>query len=445
MTKGSLNACTVILNCTANSDMGHESPVHITLGVVQTVLCVLVVLIVRPWAKRKRCLPPGPLGLPLLGNMYDISQDAPWVAYRDLAAKYGDVICVQLVGHPVIVLNSAAADADLLEKRSAIYSDRPNSLVSVSRLLHWIWMFSLKPYDDDWRHSRRLLWLSIQPSAVARWYPIQMRESRRFLQYLLKGDRDLQEAIRLSLCRTLLSAAFGLPAAYVDERYVKLLKDVDDTLTLALDPAVLFIPFLRYLPSWFPGGGWKLGMENWRAQADRALEIPYKDALQAMKHGDAEPSLLNELLDGSSTSEQLEEERVKAVCSTMFVAGADATVSSLYASFCAMVLHPEVQQRAQEELDAIIGPDRLPEHVDKTLCPYTSALIKELLRWHPVSPLGVAHRCTGDNIYGGWTIPENATVMTNIWAILHDPKQFPEPDRFCPERFLKEGKLDTED
>ena len=80
-----------------------------------------------------------------------------------------------------------------------------------------------------------------------------------------------------------------------------------------------------------------------------------------------------------------------------------------------MVLYPEAQQRAQAELDAVISLDRLPEHADKPSCPYVSALVKELLRWHPVSPLGVAHRCTEDNVYRGWTIPGDATVMTNIW------------------------------
>ena len=80
-----------------------------------------------------------------------------------------------------------------------------------------------------------------------------------------------------------------------------------------------------------------------------------------------------------------------------------------------MVLYPEAQQRAQAELDAVIGLDRLPEHADKPSCPYVSALVKELLRWHPVSPRGVAHRCTEDNVYRGWTIPGDATVMTNIW------------------------------
>ncbi|KAJ8462272.1 hypothetical protein ONZ51_g11007 [Trametes cubensis] len=367
----------------------------------------------------------------------------------DLAAQYGDVICVHLVGHPVIVLNSADADADLLEKRSAIYSDRPKSLVSLSRLLHWIWMFSVKPYGDDWRDSRRLLWQSIQPSTVSQWHPIQIRESRHFLQYLLQGNHDLQEAIRLTLCRTLLSAAYGLPAEYVDGRYVDLLREADDTLTQALDPAVMFIPFLRYLPSWFPGGGWKSGIERWRAVAILTRDLPYQDTLQAMQNGKAEPSLLSELLGDLDTMGEIDEECMKGVCSAMFVAGADTadcaqTASLFYAFFCAMVLYPEAQQRAQAELDAIIGLDRLPEHADKPSCPYVSALVKELLRWHPVSPLGVAHRCTEDNVYQGWTIPGDATVMTNIWAIMRDPERFPEPDRFCPERFLKAGELDSE-
>ena len=85
-----------------------------------------------------------------------------------------------------------------------------------------------------------------------------------------------------SLCRTLLSVAYGLPAEYVDGRYVDLLREADNTLTQALDPAVMFIPFLRYLPSWFPGGGWKSGIERWRAVAVLTRDLPYQDTLQAM-------------------------------------------------------------------------------------------------------------------------------------------------------------------
>ncbi|KAJ3019070.1 hypothetical protein NUW54_g182 [Trametes sanguinea] len=80
-----------------------------------------------------------------------------------------------------------------------------------------------------------------------------------------------------------------------------------------------------------------------------------------------------------------------------------------------MIMHPEVQKRAQEELDAVVGSDRLPEHADRPSLPYTDAILKETLRWHNVAPLGMAHGCMEDDEYRGWTIPKGAAIMINLW------------------------------
>ena len=85
------------------------------------------------------------------------------------------------------------------------------------------------------------------------------------------------------------------------------------------------------------------------------------------------------------------------------------------AFFLAMALYPDVQKRAQAELDAVIGPDRLPEFGDLQFLPYTQAVVRELLRWHVVTPIGVPHRAVSDDEYNGYLIPAGATVIANIW------------------------------
>ena len=82
----------------------------------------------------------------------------------------------------------------------------------------------------------------------------------------------------------------------------------------------------------------------------------------------------------------------------------------------AMILHPEVQKRAQAELDTHLGSgERLPNFSDKDQLPYVAALVKEVLRWIPVLPLAVPHRATEDDQYKGYHIPKDATVMGNTW------------------------------
>ena len=66
----------------------------------------------------------------------------------------------------------------------------------------------------------------------------------------------------------------------------------------------------------------------------------------------------------------------------------DQTASTVQALFLAMALYPEVQKKAQEEIDAVVGPNRLPDFEDRPFLPYINAITKESMRWHLVGPLG---------------------------------------------------------
>lgn len=120
------------------------------------------------------------------------------------------------------------------------------------------------------------------------------------------------------------------------------------------------------------------------------------------------------------------------------------TVSSLSCFFLAMTLYPQVQQRAQEELDAVLSSGTMPTFADRPQLPYIEAITREALRWHPTLPQSVAHRATADNTYRGYFIPEGTLLVENTWTILHDEKIYPdEPRAFKPERFLNEkGQID---
>ena len=126
-----------------------------------------------------------------------------------------------------------------------------------------------------------------------------------------------------------------------------------------------------------------------------------------------------------------------------------------------MVVHSDVQKRVQEEIDRVVGNDRLPDFSDHSSLPYLNALVKELLRWHPSIPVGVPHAAIADDEYNGYFIPGGTTVFANIWfaavffcrsnmtdlqhmAILRDPEVYAQPDDFIPDRFLDAaGNLDV--
>jgi hypothetical protein len=153
------------------------------------------------------------------------------------------------------------------------------------------------------------------------------------------------------------------------------------------------------------------------------------------------------------------------------------TVSLLLTFFLAMLMNPDAQTKAQEEIDRVIGTDRLPTFDDESKLPYVSALSKEVFRWQQVAPFGMSsyslhisillvnflpcfsaipHRLMEDDVYNGYFLPKDSIVLGNAWcaralslcstheidgifpsrAILHDDRLFPDPFTFKPERFI---------
>jgi len=107
-----------------------------------------------------------------------------------------------------------------------------------------------------------------------------------------------------------------------------------------------------------------------------------------------------------------------------------------------MILNPKVMKKAQEELHRVVGKGELPDFSHKDDLPYIDALMKEVLRWNPPLPIAVPYRAMQDDVYRGYLIPAGTTVIKNVWAVSRDPKVYPDPETFNPDRFLKDGKID---
>lgn len=197
-------------------------------------------------------------------------------------------------------------------------------------------------------------------------------------------------------------------------------------------------PILACIPSWMPGGRYKQRAGECRALARRVLDDPVDYVKDSMAAGSAKKSLVYDLLLAETrkgTSHDYEE-ATKAVAATAFGAGVDTTSSVLLVFVLAMILHPEVQTKAQEEIDRVIGYDRLPDFSDRETLPYVECVLLETLRWHPIFPLGVPHLTRMDDIFDGMYIPKATTVLLNLWAMTHDEVRFPDPSAFKPERHL---------
>lgn len=114
----------------------------------------------------------------------------------------------------------------------------------------------------------------------------------------------------------------------------------------------------------------------------------------------------------------------------------------MHVFFLAMALNPDVVRKAHEELDTVVGGDRLPDFSDKEHLPYIAAITKEVLRWGCPTPVGGPKRADEDDTYNGYLIPAGATIMENVWAIFYDESTYPAPHIYDPERFLRDGTVD---
>ena len=90
-------------------------------------------------------------------------------------------------------------------------------------------------------------------------------------------------------------------------------------------------------------------------------------------------------------------------------------VATFYTFLLAMAMYPDVQRRAQVELDATVGQDRLPRLSDRDSLPYLNALFNEVLRWQVVAQLAFPHQSIADDEYKGYFIPKGTVILANVW------------------------------
>jgi len=126
-------------------------------------------------------------------------------------------------------------------------------------------------------------------------------------------------------------------------------------------------------------------------------------------------------------------------------AAAETTSTALSWWTHAMIAFPEIQRRAQAELDAVVGRDRLPTFADAPRLPYVRAIIEEVLRLRPAVPLAVPHAAIEDDWYEGMFIPKGTVCIPNIWHCNRDRTVFGEDaDEFRPDRYIDEhGELSS--
>ncbi|KAG9497133.1 hypothetical protein J7337_011925 [Fusarium musae] len=265
--------------------------------------------------------------------------------------------------------------------------------------------------------------------AAAKYDRLQEAEVAHFLLHVLDDPERFMNHIRTSVCSTLrsqgtmltllreagsviLKIAYGYTAEPFKENIlINMAGQAMDNVTAAGVPGAFLVdvlPLLPYVPDWVPGANFKRLAKKWSSELDDLTEMPYAFSKHQHALGKQDNSFASRLLEIEDSTEE---------AMSLYAAGADT-------------------KKAQEEIDGVIGNERLPNCSDRTILPYANAVVKEVLRWNPVVPMGLPHTSTEDDVFEGHFIPKDALIMPNIWYFVQDPEVHQDPMRFEPERFL---------
>ena len=392
----------------------------------------LAVITYRYYAFRRR-LPPGPRGLPLVGNLLEMPKSHPWLTHTELHKKHGPIFSMQFGLSTVIFLGTYEAARDLLEKRSSIYSSRPRS-VMVGECISQGNRSLILPYGEQWRGYRRLQGSFLSPRMSNTYRELQDLESKQLVSEFLKTDDFFKRYHRYSSSLTF-ALAYGKRMPTGLEPEVVDVGKIMDNLNMAFitNWIVDSLPFLNDLPRF---------LRPWMKIADE-LGDEERDFFNSIRSGAGARRGYNWCKDILTMKEHkaLTDTQLSYVIGNTYEAGSDTTTMTLQVFTLAAVLHPDKVKILQEEIDGIVGRDRLPTFEDTEKMPYLLAFIKEVHRWRPVLPGGVPHAVTADDEYMGYHIPKGATIVPGHWAISMDEQLYPNPDAFEPERFIQNPDL----
>ncbi|KAG1364231.1 cytochrome P450 93A3 [Cocos nucifera] len=411
-------------------------------------VCIISIYIIRALFLKSRTrfrLPPSlsPFALPIIGHLYLLAP-IPHQALYKLSQRYGPLIHLRLGSVPCVVACSAETAKEFLRTHDLAFSDRPQSK-AVSYLTYGSADFSFAPYGPYWKFMKKLCMSELLGGrTLQQLLPIRREEIQRLLQAVNKMSEERKavdmgsELIRLTnnvISRMTMSRRCSGSDGEAEEAR-KLVEETAE-LTGKFNLAD-YIGFCKNLDL----QGFDKRLEDLRRRFDGMMERIMKEkeaARKEMRNGDRAKDLLDILLDISEdeTAEvKLSRENIKAFILDIFAAGTDTSAITIEWALAELINHPTILQKAGEEIDAVIGKNRLVEESDIPDLPYLQAIVKETLRLHPTGPM-IVRESTKDCMINGYNIPANTRLYVNVWAIGRDPNHWVEPLKFRPERFME--------
>ncbi|XP_036048884.1 cytochrome P450 2C25-like isoform X3 [Onychomys torridus] len=361
--------------------------------VVVLVLSLSCLLLLSLWRQRSERgkLPPGPTPLPIIGNFLQIDAKNINQSLTNFSKVYGPVFTLYLGRKPTVVLHGYEVVKEALIDHGEEFAGRGNI-----------------PIFEKTNKG-----LGIAFSNGSRWKEIR-RFSLMTLRNLGMGKRTIEDRIQ--------------------EEAQCLVEELRKTNGEPCDPTFI----LSYAPC------------NVICSIIFQNRFDYKDQdfLNLVKRLDENGKFLSSswLQENHNQQSEFTLENLAATVSNLFTAGTETTSTTLRYALLLLLKHPHVTAKVQEEVNRVVGRHRSPSMKDRNYMPYTDAMIHEVQRFIDLLPTNLPHAVTCDTKFRNYLIPKGTMVMTSLSSVLHDSKEFPNPEVFDPEHFLdKNGNFKKSD
>uniref|UniRef100_A0A665TKL4 Cytochrome P450 2J2-like n=1 Tax=Echeneis naucrates TaxID=173247 RepID=A0A665TKL4_ECHNA len=368
-------------------------------------LFISILLLVMYFLKKRDPpnFPPGPLALPLLGNIFSIEAKQPHIYLTKMADVYGKVFCIRLGRHKTVFVSGWKMVKEALVTQADNFVDRPDSSM-VNRIYGGNSAGLFFSNGKVWRRQRRFAMAMLRTFGLARSSMERgICEECRHLQEAMEKENgepfDPVSLLNNAVANIICQIVFGKRFDYSDQNFQRMLKSLTE---------------MAYLE----GSIWAL-----RKHSNPKIDLFLKVQNTRGDHG-------------------FEEGNLALCCLDLFLAGSETTSKTLQWGLIYLIKNPHIQRKVQAEIDRVIGQTRPPTMADRPNLPYTDAVIHEIQRMGNIVPLNGLRAAAKDTTLGGYFIPKGTSVMANLTSVLFDKTEWETPDTFNPAHFLNaEGKF----
>ncbi|KAF3438545.1 hypothetical protein FNV43_RR21308 [Rhamnella rubrinervis] len=392
--------------------------------------------------KNGRKLPPGPPALPIIGNLHELG-NLPHRNLQKLAKKYGPIMSIRLGTIPAIVISSPEAASLILKTHDTSFASRPKIQVSEYTTFGNKGL-AFAEYGPYWRNIRKLSTLHLLSASKTESFVSLRKEGVGSLVQSLKKLAATGEVVDISekvgevvenIATTMI-----LGRSKDDDRYH--LKEIGEE---ALKVAGAF-NLADYVP--FIGALDLQGMTRRTKKAAKSIHqvlekiITEHEQDTDHQHRDFVDMLLPLMNQPMNPHDKdvyiIDRTNIKAILLDMIVAAFDTSATAIEWAISELVRNPRVMKKLQEELQNVIGMDRMVEEKDLGKLSYLEMVVKETFRLHPVAPFLIPRECLEDTTIEGYYVPKKSRIMVNTWAIGHDRSVWSNNvEEFYPERFIE--------